>query len=518
MPHSSSPGTEDPRCILVLGDQLSHDLCVLSDARPGVDVIVMAEVREETCYVQHNRHKLVLVLAAMRHFCGELQARGFTVDYYTLEDNLQSIGEALQQSIARHGACAVRCCEPAEYRLLTAMRKWQDTWNIPTEILADARFLCPLDDFRHWISGRKQPRMEHFYRQMRKRHNILLDDAGGPIGGKWNYDAENRAGWRNKDELPSRPVLSQDDITTEVMALVEKEFPANPGDLTQFSFAVTAEEAQLQFEWFLKFALPFFGKYQDAMAEESPWLFHSLVSMYLNIGLLCPLDVCRQVENAWRDDQCSLAAAEGFIRQVLGWREYVRGIYWHAMPEYARHNALQATRPLPAWFWQGSSGLRCLDVAITQSLDLGYAHHIQRLMIIGNFALLTGLDVKAVCDWYLAVYVDAYEWVELPNTLGMALYGDGGLMASKPYAASGKYIQRQGNHCKSCRFKPAKTTGEDACPYNSLYWRFIDRHSDTLSGNPRMSLILANWSRRDDDEKESILRWSEHELERLAPA
>ena len=297
--------------------------------------------------------------------------------------------------------------------------------------------------------------------------------------------------------------------------MVESAFPDNPGELQHFNYAVTAEDAQAQLDWFCEVGLANFGTYQDALAEESPWVFHSLVSMYINIGLLEPLAVCRQVEQAWRDERCSLSAAEGFIRQVLGWREYIRGVYWYWMPEYKTHNHFDARRPLPAWFWNGETDMRCLSRALKQSLDLGYGHHIQRLMVIGNFALLAGLDVEEVCDWYLAVYVDAFEWVELPNTLGMALHADGGLMASKPYAASGKYIQRQGNHCAGCRYDPGKTTGEGACPYNALYWHFIDRHLPALEGNGRMGLVLNNWKKRDPAERVAIVKWAEKSLDEV---
>ena len=328
-------------------------------------------------------------------------------------------------------------------------------------------------------------------------------------------DAENRGGWRGQVTVPARPRPQQDEVTRGVIREVRAAFPDNPGDLERFAYAVTARQAQDQFDWFVEHALCRFGTYQDALAEESPWLFHALVSMYLNIGLLEPLACCRRVEAAWREGKCSLADAEGFIRQVLGWREYVRGIYWLFMPDYLERNGFDAREPLPAWFWSGQVEMRCLSRALRQTLDLGYAHHIQRLMVICNFALLAGLDVRAVCDWYLAVYVDAFEWVELPNTLGMALHADGGLMASKPYAASGKYIQRQGDHCRQCRYDPALTTGEGACPYNALYWRFIDRHSEMLARNGRMGLVLSNWARRPEQERRAIVAWGDRLLEQL---
>jgi deoxyribodipyrimidine photolyase-related protein len=357
--------------------------------------------------------------------------------------------------------------------------------------------------------------MEYFYRDMRRRYGVLLETDGQPAGGRWNYDQENRVGWRQQREIPPRRRLEQSAMTREVLAEVASAFPRNPGDLEQFNYACTAAEARSEFDWFLQHALPDFGSYQDGLAEASPWLFHSKISMYLNIGLLEPLELCRDVEQAWHDGHCSLSAAEGFIRQILGWREYVRGVYWLLMPDYAEGNSFDARTPLPAFFWNAETDLRCLQRAVSQSLDLGYAHHIQRLMVIGNFALLAGLDVKAVCEWYLAVYVDAFEWVELPNTLGMALHADGGVMASKPYAASGKYIQRQGDHCRECRYSPSRMTGEGACPYNALYWRFIDRHLEALSENPRMGLITANWRKRSAADREAIVAWADQALQQL---
>ncbi|MEH6635863.1 MAG: cryptochrome/photolyase family protein [Halioglobus sp.] len=501
--------------ILVLGDQLAPQHGAMKNARPGVDCILMAEVRDEACYVRHNRHKIALIFAAMRHFRDELRARGFTVIYYGYEDGKASLLQAVQAGLKVCNAGSVRCCEPGEFRLLKELRQW--VLPVPLEVIPDDRFLASHAEFADWMRGRKQLRMEYFYRLMRRRYDVMLDADGAPEGGQWNYDASNRQGWRASEQVPVRPEVAVDESTRAVIDMVSREFPEHPGNLDKFYLGVTAVQAQEHLEWFLDNALPRFGKYQDALAEESPWLFHSLVSMYLNIGLLDPLNVCHRVEQAWRDGRCDIAAAEGFIRQILGWREYVRGIYWATMPQYAQRNELLAQRPLPDWFWTGATDMRCLQLALEQTLELGYAHHIQRLMVIGNFALLAGLDVQEVCAWYLAVYVDAFEWVELPNTLGMALHADGGLMASKPYAASGKYIQRQGNHCKQCRYSPAKTTGPGACPYNALYWHFIDRHLQRFRGNPRMGLMVANWERRDNTERAAILAWADGELNRLAP-
>jgi deoxyribodipyrimidine photolyase-related protein len=507
--------TEKAVLRLVLGDQLGPGSPVLRDADRKRDVILLAEVREEASYVRHNRHKIALIFSAMRHFARSLEDDGYTVVYRSFEEGVASLRDAVAEALEESGAGAVAATAPGEYRLLAEMQGWQEDFDVPVHLREDDRFLASTEDFERWASGRKQLRMEYFYREMRRRYELLLDDDGEPEGGQWNYDEENRSGWRGKEEVPERPQAKADSITKAVLALVEAEFPDNPGDLAQFRLAVTPEGAQEHFDWFCDHALERFGTYQDALAEESPWMFHALVSMYLNTGLLEPLAVCRQVEQAYRDGRCSLAAAEGFIRQVLGWREYVRGVYWLAMPGYAERNTFAAKRPLPAWFWTAGTDMRCLARALEQTLEHGYAHHIQRLMVIGNFALLAGLDVKEVCDWYLAVYVDAYEWVELPNTLGMALHGDDGLMASKPYAASGKYIQRQGNHCAQCRYDPKKTTGDGACPYNSLYWHFIDRHHDYLKRNARMGLIVGGWQKRKEADRKAIVAWAENVLDGL---
>ncbi|EAQ98473.1 cryptochrome/photolyase family protein [Congregibacter litoralis] len=497
---------------LVLGDQLSLENPVLVNADPDRDCVLLAEVAEEASYVTHNRHKIVLIFSAMRHFAELLREKGFTVIYRSFDEGVSSLQEAVAEGLKKSKAEALLVTAPGEYRLLEVMQGWESALGVSVVLQDDGRFLSSIDDFETWADGRKQLRMEYFYREMRRRYELLMDEDGEPEGGQWNYDADNRKGWRAQIDVPERPAVTVDKVTREVIDLVEKHFPDNPGDLREFRLAVTREDAQAQFDWFCEHALDNFGTYQDALAEESPWMFHGLISMYLNIGLLEPLAVCQQVEAAWRRGDCSLSGAEGFIRQVLGWREYVRGVYWHAMPDYAKRNTFDAKRSLPAWFWSGDTDMRCLSQALKQSLDLGYAHHIQRLMVIGNFALLAGLDVSEVCDWYLAVYVDAFEWVELPNTLGMALHGDKGLMASKPYAASGKYIQRQGNHCKACRYDPKETTGEGACPYNSLYWHFIDRHQEYLTRNARMGLIIGGWKKRKAEDRDAIVRWGDRIL------
>ena len=474
--------------------------------------MIFAEVREEASYV---RHKIALLFGAMRHFAEVLEDSGYQVAYYPYEESLPSLLVACELAKEQRRYEQLLICEPGEYRLLEQMQGWSNIFGAPVEVLEDTRFLAARQDFSDWASGRKQLRMEYFYRDMRKPYRLLMD-ADQPDGGKWNYDTDNRTGWREQCEIPARSEPERDDITRRVIAMVEAAFPDHSGDLSTFRWAVTRDAAQTELDWFCEHALPAFGTYQDALAKESLWFFHGLISMYLNCVLLDPLPVCEQVEAADRRGHCSLSATESFIRQVLGGREHVRGLYWHHMPDYGERNALSAVRPLRDWFWTGDTEMRCLSLALRQSLDLGYAHHMQRLMVIGNFALIAGLSVPEVCDWYLGVYLDAYEWVELPNTLGMALFADGGIMASKLYAASGKYIQKQGNHCKACRYDPKRVTGEDACPCNSLYWHFFDRHNVLLSQNPRIGLILGGWRKRSDEDRDAVLHWADLALEQIA--
>jgi deoxyribodipyrimidine photolyase-related protein len=480
-----------PDLHLVLGDQCSASLSALEGLDPARDVVLMMEVRGECTYVPHHPQKIVLILSAMRHFARALESRGVRVDYIRLDDpdNTHSFSGEVARAVARHSPGRIIATEPGEWRVRQEMEGWEAALGLPVEIREDTRFLADLGFFRRWAQGKKQLRMEYFYREMRRATGLLMD-GDQPEGGEWNYDAENRKPLPKGLIPPTPPRFAPDDITREVMALVEREFPAHFGTLAGFNWPVTAAEARRALDAFITERMPRFGDYQDALAEGEATLFHSLVSTSLNIGLLLPRDVCAAAEAAWREGRVPLNAAEGFIRQVLGWREYVRGLYWFKMPGYGATNGLKAHRPLPEFYWRGDSGMRCMDAAIGQTRDLAYAHHIQRLMVTGNFALLAGLDPIAVQEWYLAVYADAFEWVELPNTHGMALHADGGIMASKPYAASGAYINRMGNHCARCRFDVKRAEGEGACPFNFLYWDFIARHAEAFAGNPRMGMPL----------------------------
>ena len=476
---------------LVLGDQVSHGLSALRDLKPG-DVVLMAEVMDECTYVPHHQVKITLVLSAMRHFAAELRRRGVTVDYRSLDDpqNTHSIRGEVLRAAAEHGADHIIATEPGEYRLLADMRGWPESAGCEVEIREDDRFLCSVKTFRDWAAGRKSLRLEFFYRDMRRAHEVLLED-GDPVGGQWNYDAENRKKLPASRITPEVPRFAPDRITREVIALVSDRFADNMGDAHDFAWPVTAEDAEAMLADFLEHRLADFGDWQDSMRCGEPFLYHSLVSTSLNLGLLNPLDVCRKAEAAYRAGAAPLNAVEGFIRQILGWREFVRGIYWTYMPEYGRRNALGAHRALPWFYWSGQTRMRCMGDAIGTTRRNAYAHHIQRLMVTGNFALLAGLDPDQVDEWYLAVYADAYEWVEMPNTRGMALFADGGVIGSKPYAASGAYINKMSDYCGDCFYDVKDATGERSCPFNALYWDFIARNQDRFAGNIRMAMPLA---------------------------
>ncbi len=490
---------------VVLGDQLTRSLASLEDIDPARDTVLMVEVRDECTYVRHHQKKIVLILSAMRHFAARLGDEGIAVRYVELDDpgNTHSFRGEVVRAVAALSPDRIVATEPGEWRVLEDMRGWQDATGVALETRADTRFLGSIADFRHWAEKRGGLRMEFFYREMRRRHDVLMD-GGKPVGGRWNYDAENRKRLPRGINLPDTPQFPPDAITTEVMALVRRHFGDHFGSVDGFSLPVTAEEAEHAFAEFVAERLPHFGDWQDAMKWGSTALYHALVSTSLNLGLLDPLAICRAVEAAWRDGQAPLPATEGFIRQILGWREYVRGVYWLLMPEYGQRNGLEATRKLPQFYWSGETEMRCLADAVAATRDHAYAHHIQRLMLTGNFALLAGLDPDDVDEWYLIVYADAYQWVEMPNTRGMALHADGGVMGSKPYAASGAYINRMSDYCGHCRYDVTRATGEGACPFNFLYWDFIGRHAERFAGNTRMAMPLGTLRRMDQGRRDAI--------------
>lgn len=488
-----------PALILILGDQLSPALPSLRQWQPD-DHILLAEVAAEGNYVPHHQLKLVLVFSAMRHFAKALQAQGCQLHYIQYQQQVSSLLAAVQQTLAQHPELTqLRVTEPGEYRLAAEMQQWSGQLGIPVDIVEDDRFIASHAMFRRWASGRTQFRMEYFYREMRRYTGLLMENQQ-PAGGQWNYDAENREPCPAGQAIPPPLSFAPDDITAQVISMVGEYFAGNMGHAADFSFAVTGKDARAAFLHFVSVHLPLFGRYQDAMQQGEAYLFHSICSMYLNCGLLDARWVCLQVEQAWRAGRVPLAAAEGFIRQIIGWREYVRGLYWLQMPQYRQLNFLQANRPLPAWYWTGQTRMNCLSQAIGHTIKHAYSHHIQRLMLTGNFANLAGLAVDDVTDWYLAVYADAFEWVELPNTLGMALFADGGQLGSKPYVASGNYINKMSNYCQHCAYDVKDTLGANACPFNALYWDFLARHEDKLGNNPRLQLTYQQWRRKGDNQ------------------
>ncbi|WP_421695159.1 cryptochrome/photolyase family protein [Aestuariivirga sp.] len=483
---------------IVLGDQLTRSLSSLRDYEPG-DTVLMMEVLEEASYVRHHKQKLTLVFSAMRHFAEDLRRDGMSVDYVTLDDpaNTGSFTTELERAAARLAPSRIVVTEPGEYRV----RQMMDTWG--AEIRNDDRFFATPASFAAWAGARKQLRMEFFYRDMRRLSGLLMD-GDEPEGGQWNFDQDNRKALPKDVLPPKRQRFEPDAITRGVMTMVAERFGGHFGDLEPFGWAVTRTDALEALSHFITACLPNFGDYQDAMRQGNAFLFHSILSPYLNIGLLTPREICDAAEAAWRSGDAPLNAVEGFIRQILGWREYVRGLYWLKMPGYAETNALAAHRALPGFYWTGKTEMNCLAQSIGDTMRHAYAHHIQRLMVTGNFALLAGLDPKEVQQWYLLVYADAYEWVELPNTHGMALFADGGIMASKPYAASGAYINRMSNYCAGCAYRPDVKLGPKACPFNYLYWDFLMRNEQALKTNPRMAMPYRTLAKMDEAKKTEI--------------
>lgn len=502
--------------IFILGDQLSPDISSLKDADPEQDHILMCEVADETAYVAHHKKKIAFILSAMRHHAEWLRSEGWTVDYVKLDDdeNTGSFTGELSRAVERLAPGKVIICEPSERRVLRLFEDWRDENSTELDIREDDRFLASHEDFAEWAKGRQSLRMEYFYREMRRKYNLLIDN-GDPAGGEWNYDQDNRKPASDDLFLPKRQKFKPDAITQDVINLVEERFPDNFGKLDNFWFAVTRQDAEKALSHFIEDALPCFGDYQDAMLEQHRFLYHSLISPYINVGLLNPLDVCQKAQRAWEDGDAPLNAVEGFIRQILGWREFVRGIYWLSDNDYVQQNTLNAERPLPGFYWSADTKMNCVRHVVEQTRDEAYAHHIQRLMVTGVFALLAGIDPHEVHEWYLAVYADAFEWVEAPNTVGMALYADGGKLASKPYAASGAYINRMSDYCGNCHYAVTKKTGKKSCPFNSLYWDFLIRNKDTLKNNGRISRVYSTWERMDKSKRADILKTAHDYLENI---
>jgi deoxyribodipyrimidine photolyase-related protein len=497
--------------LLVLADQCAPGLVALKEADRESDVIVMAEVADEASYVPHHPKKIAFLFSVMRHFADRLRAEGWNVAYTRLDDpeNTGSITGELLRRADQYGATRVIATEPGEFRLIEALQ------DAPLDVVLheDDRFIATHQEFETWAKGRKQLRMEYFYREMRRKTRLLMD-GDKPAGDKWNYDHDNRKPAPGDLTYAGPLRFEPDAITSEVLDLVEARF-TNFGVLRPFWFAVTAEQAQAHLDRWIAEALPKFGDFQDAMVEGERFLYHAVIGQYIHVGLLDPLEVCQAAEAAYLRGDAPINAVEGFIRQIIGWREYIRGIYFHEGPDYVRRNALEHSAKLPPFFWSGETKMACVRATVEQTRDEAYAHHIQRLMVTGNFALLAGIDPQEVHEWYLAVYADAYEWVEAPNVIGMSQFADGGVVASKPYVSSGAYIDRMSNHCKTCHYKVKEKLGETACPFNLLYWHFLDRHRARFSKNARMGNMYRTWDRMDEARRVAVLSEAEALLARL---
>jgi deoxyribodipyrimidine photolyase-related protein len=490
---------------LILGDQLN---CRHSwFTAPCDDVVyVMMEVRQETDYVLHHAQKIIAIFAAMRHFAERLRRAGHRVHYLAIDDpdNLQSLPANLDRWIGRYGARQFEWQAPDEWRLDQQLQVYASGLAIATAMVDTEHFLAARDEAGRFFEGRTPWVMEAFYRHMRKRFGVLVTAPGKPEGGRWNYDLENRQPWPGVPWEPAdtRPVHDHRALWEVIERCGARSFGQPQAE--NFRWPLNREEALRQFEAFVSTALPHFGEFQDAMSYKAWRLFHSQLSFALNVKMLDPLTVIERVQDAWRKGHVPIASAEGYIRQILGWREYVRGVYWARMPAYAQVNVFGHDAPLPHWFWSGATHMRCLAAAIGQSLEHAHSHHINRLMVIGNFSLLAGLSPQQLHQWYLGVYIDAFEWVEMPNTIGMSQYADGGLLATKPYAASAAYIDRMSDYCKGCRYNKKQRLGELACPYNALYWDFFDRNRSRLATNHRLAMTYQQLRRMSEADRAAI--------------
>lgn len=502
--------------IYIFGDQLSFNISSLSDFDKKHDAILMTEIWDETKYAPHHQKKLVLILSAMREFADSLRQKNYRVFYKKLDDkdNLKSFDKELKNFVKQYSPKKIILTEPSEYRVLKLFNNFFDSNKIAYEIRNDCRFICSHHEFASFAKGKKTLLLENFYRLMRQKTKILIEEIKNsktnktlskPVGGKWNYDKENRGNMPNNVEPPKIVSLKINKNTQEVIELVKKYFSKNFGSIENFNFATNHHDAEIHFKDFLKNRLVNFGIYQDAMRQDIDFGFHSVISMYINIGLLDALNCAKIVEDEYQKGNCDLAGAEGFIRQIIGWREYIRGIYWYFMPKYSELNYFDHQRNLPEFYWnEEKTEMNCLKTAIKHTRLHAYSHHIQRLMITGNFALLAEINPKQVEDWYLGVYADAFEWVEMPNTRGMALFADGGIVASKPYCSSGNYINKMSNFCKNCFYDVKKATGEKACPFNYLYWNFLIKNEQRLKNNGRLFYPYSNLKRKSVNEINEI--------------
>jgi deoxyribodipyrimidine photolyase-related protein len=494
------------KCRLIFHDQLSFNLASLKQVDVDKDIIVLIENKNDFNEVPHHKKKIAFLLSAQRHFKLECEQQNFSLLYFYLDDpvNQHNYKKQIQEILLQNTQITeVVVTKPSQYTLFKEVESWSSDLSVPLKILEDDRFLCPESVFNEWAQDRATLVMEYFYRMLRRRHGILMNEDQ-PEGGQWNFDQLNRKKPNLKQQIPTTYRSKPDAITKDVLNCVENYFPDHFGDLHPFHFAVTRSDALLALKQFIQERLSLFGDYQDAMIQGEPWMFHSHLSFYLNCGLLLPLECIEAAVEAYHRGAAPINSVEGFVRQILGWREFVRGIYWYKMPQYKSKNFFNAKRHLPEFYWTGKTKLNCIAQCVKETKENAYAHHIQRLMVLGNFALLTGIHPDEVNDWYLAVYADAYQWVELPNVTGMILFADGGYLASKPYASGGAYINRMSNYCKGCHYSVSKKEGGQACPFNYLYWDFLSRNRPLLKKNHRMAMMYHTFDKMTPEKKHAI--------------
>jgi deoxyribodipyrimidine photolyase-related protein len=492
---------------LILGDQLNSQHSWFKQPDNTV-VYALFEMRQETDYVKHHIQKVAAFFSAMRHFADELSRNGHRVVYYSINDahNQHSLTDNLRQVITNEHITQFEYMLPDEYRLDEQLKNFCSTAGIKCNAYDTEHFLSTRDDVKLLFEHKKQILLETFYRTMRKRYNVLMNGKD-PIGGKWNFDSENRKKWKGTPAAPAHNKVLNDvrDVAEEIkQAGIET---LGLIDAAELPWPVTREQSLTLLEYFVTQALPYFGTYQDAMHTQHSYLFHSRLSFALNCKMIHPLEVVERVVQEWqkKPELISLPQVEGFVRQIIGWREYMRGIYWWKMPDYAKLNYFGHTRKLPHYYWNADTHMNCIKHAVQNSLNQAYAHHIQRLMVTGNFALLAGISPDEVDAWYLGIYIDAIEWVEITNTRGMSQFADGGIVGSKPYISSANYIDKMGNYCENCFYDKSKKYGDKACPFNSLYWNFYDQHRSLLKNNQRVSMMYNVWDKMSSDEKEKIL-------------
>ncbi len=486
--------------VLVLGDQLDPNSSAIDDFDSENDAVWMAEVEEETTHVWCHQLRIAYFLSAMRHFRDDLQKKDLRVEYQEMQsapskDRGKSFAELLRKDVKRLNPEKLVIVEPGDDRVQHSLQETADELGLELETRVDRHFYCSKDEFRDYAGGRNSLTLEYFYREMRKRHDVLMESTTEPIEGQWNFDHDNRDSFKKSKgpgELPKPKEYQPDDITKAVLEMVSKRFKDHPGRLDHFTLPVTRRQALHFLKHFIAETLPQFGRWEDAMWTDEAFLYHSRLSTSLNIKLLSPRECVDAAVEAYHQGNAPINSVEGFVRQILGWREFVRGIYWLKMPDYAEKNFFNHQEELPNFYWDGNTNMECVRQSMQHVIEHGYSHHIHRLMVLGNFAQLWGVHPYAFHEWHMAMYLDAIDWVSLPNTLGMSQYGDGGVIGTKPYCSSGNYINKMSNFCSNCSYDYKQRTGENACPFTTLYWDFMNRHEDQLKDNRRLTFAMKN--------------------------